>query len=148
MTEEFEALGIPMSQRGSLTNENIRIMKELLTNPSSSYSSKRWNFAEVKFAPKPLQTPYIPFWIGGSSSCALKRVVNLGDGWHPSGITAEEFSMGRREIFELAETAGRAPESLMMSARVEVEVGGIYFIPQKEDQTIQQEPYNQLCVKG
>ena len=124
MTEEFEALGIPMSQRGSLTNENIRIMKELWTNPSSSYSSKRWNFSEVKFAPKPLQTPYIPLWIGGSSSGALKRVVNLGDGWHPSGITAEEFSIGRREIFELAETAGRAPESLMMSARVEVEVGG------------------------
>ena len=50
-------------------------------------------------------------------------MVNLGDGWHPSGITAEEFSMGRREIIELAETAGRDPESLMMSARVEVEVG-------------------------
>ena len=66
----------------------------------------------------------MPLGIGGSSSGALKRVGNLGDGWHPSGITAEEFSMGRREICELAETAGRDPESLTMSARVEVEVGG------------------------
>ena len=29
MTEEFEALGIPMRDRGSLTNESIAIMKEL-----------------------------------------------------------------------------------------------------------------------
>ena len=123
MTEEFEALGIPMSQRGSLTNESINIMKELWTHSSSSYSSSRWSFSEIKFAPKPFQTPHIPLWIGGSSSGALKRVVNLGDGWHPSGVTPEEFSMGRLEIIELSKRTGRNPESLTMSARVEVEVG-------------------------
>ena len=123
MTEEFEALGIPMSQRGSLTNESINIMKELWTHSSSSYSSGRWNFSEIKFAPKPIQTPHIPLWIGGSSPGALNRVVYLGDGWHPSGVTPEEFSMGRLEIVELSKRAGRNPESLTMSARVEVEVG-------------------------
>ena len=123
MTEEFEALGIPMSQRGSLTNESINIMKELWTHSSSSYSSSRWSFSEIKFAPKPFQTPHIPLWVGGSSPGALKRVVNLGDGWHPSGVTPEEFSMGRLEIIELSKRTGRNPESLTMSARVEVEVG-------------------------
>ena len=123
MTEEFEALGIPMSQRGSLTNESINIMKELWTNSSSSYSSRRWSFSEIKFAPKPFQTPHIPLWIGGSSPGALKRVVNVGDGWHPSGVTPEEFSMGRLEIIELSKRTGRNAESLTMSARVEVEVG-------------------------
>lgn len=29
MTEEFEALGVPMRERGSLTNESIAIMREL-----------------------------------------------------------------------------------------------------------------------
>ena len=37
MTEEFEALGISMRQRGSLTNESIAIMKELWTSPHPSY---------------------------------------------------------------------------------------------------------------
>ena len=122
MTEEFQALGIPMRQRGSLTNECIAIMKELWTNNEASYHSRRWNFDEVKFSPKPLQKPHIPLWIGGSSPGALKRAATLGDGWHPSGVSPEEYSMGRREIQDLAIARGRDPESLLMSVRVEVEV--------------------------
>ncbi len=122
MTEEFQALGISMRERGSLTNECIAIMKELWTNDEASYHSRRWNFDEIKFSPKPLQKPHIPLWIGGSSPGALKRVATLGDGWHPSGVSPEEFSMGLREIHDLTRAAGRDPESLSMSMRVEVEV--------------------------
>ena len=36
-------------------------------------------------------------------------------------MTAEEFAIGRRHIMELAEAAGRNPDELVMSVRVEVE---------------------------
>ncbi|MCH8281160.1 MAG: hypothetical protein IIC96_10820, partial [Chloroflexi bacterium] len=36
----------------------------------------------------------------------------------------EEFSLGRREIRELAQAAGRDPDALTMSLRLEVEVHG------------------------
>jgi alkanesulfonate monooxygenase SsuD/methylene tetrahydromethanopterin reductase-like flavin-dependent oxidoreductase (luciferase family) len=48
----------------------------------------------------------------------------MGDGWHPSGMSAEEFSAGREEVRKLAGAAGRDPESLTMSIRVEVEAHG------------------------
>ena len=70
MTEEFNALGISLRQRGSLTNESIRIMKELWTNEDPVYHSRRWNFEDLKFSPKPVQQPHIPLWIGGSSPAA------------------------------------------------------------------------------
>jgi probable F420-dependent oxidoreductase len=124
MAEEFQALGIPMRRRGTLTNECIAIMKELWTNPSPSYHSRRWDFSGLRFSPKPFQRPHIPLWIGGSSPAARRRAATLGDGWHPSGVSPEEFSMGRREIRELAAAAGRNPDALAMSARVEVEIGG------------------------
>ena len=124
MPEEFLALGIPMRQRGSLTDESIAIMKELWTNPSPSYSSRRWSFSDMLFSPKPRQTPHIPLWIGGSSPSAIKRTAAVGDGWHPTGLSPEDFSLGRKEIEELAERAGRDPESITMSTRVEVEVHG------------------------
>jgi probable F420-dependent oxidoreductase len=124
MTEEFEALGIPMRQRASLTNECIAIMKELWTSPDPSYHSRRWNFSGLKFSPKPLQKPHIPLWIGGSSPGALKRAATVGDGWHPSGVSPEEYSIGRRAIQDLAKAAGRNPDSLTWSARVEVEMHG------------------------
>ena len=121
MTEEFEALGIPMSERGSLTNECIRIMKELWTNQAPSYHSRRWNFDELRFSPKPVQQPHIPLWIGGSSPGALRRAARLGDGWHPSGATPEDYAAGKERIIALAMEAGRDPDSLTWSARVEVE---------------------------
>ena len=125
MSEEFEALGIPMNQRASLTNESIDLMKELWTNPNPSYHGRRWNFSDLRFSPKPLQKPHIPLWVGGASPGALRRAATRGDGWHPSGLSLEEFSIGRQEIRNMAEAAGRDPDSLVMSLRVEVEVHGI-----------------------
>ncbi len=121
MTEEFDALGIPMSERGALTNESIRVMRELWSNPAPSYHSRRWNFDDLRFSPKPVQQPHIPLWIGGASPGALRRAARLGDGWHPSGLTPEQYAAGREEVRTLAEQAGRDPDALIWSARVEVE---------------------------
>lgn len=121
MAEEFDALGIPMSERASLTNESIRVMRELWASPDPSYHSDRWNFEDLRFSPKPVQQPHIPLWIGGASPGALRRAARLGDGWHPSGVTPEEYAACREQIISMAERAGRDPDSLAWSARVEVE---------------------------
>ena len=124
MTEEFEALGIPMRERGSLTNESIAIMKELWTNHSPEYHSRRWDFSDLRFSPKPVQQPHIPLWIGGSSPGAMRRTARVGDGWHPTGLSPEDFAIGKQEVTEMAVAAGRDPASITMSARIEVEVHG------------------------
>src|SRR5262249_41449792 len=124
MTEEFDSLGVPFKQRGLLTNESMAIMRELWTSPDPQYKSERWNLSGFKFAPKPAQMPAIPLWVGGSSPGARRRAATLGDGWHPSGLTPEEFATGREGVRRLAAAAGRDPEALAMSIRVEVEVSG------------------------
>ena len=124
MTEEFEALGIPLKDRGSLTNESIAIMKELWTNHTPQYHSRRWDFGDLRFSPKPVRQPHIPLWVGGSSTGALRRTARVGDGWHPTGLSPEDYAIGRQEVTALAEAAGRDPSAITMSARVEVEVHG------------------------
>ena len=121
MAEEFDALGIPMSERASLTNESIRVMRELWASPAPSYHSARWNFDDLRFSPKPVQQPHIPLWIGGASPGALRRAARLGDGWHPSGVNPEDYAAYREQIINMAEGMGRNPASLAWSARVEVE---------------------------
>ena len=123
MTEEFDALGIPMSQRGTLTNESINLMRELWSSTKPEYHSRNWDFSDLYFSPKPVQ-PSIPVWVGGSSQGALRRTARLGDGWHPTGLSPEDFAIGRAEVSDLAEAAGRNPEDIAMSARIEVEVHG------------------------
>lgn len=124
MTEEFAALGVPFTQRGALTNECMAVMQELWTNPDPRYHSKRWQFADVKFAPKPVQKPSIPLWVGGSSPGAMTRAATRGDGWHPTGMSPEEFRAGREEVRRQAAAAGRDPEAITMSLRIEVEAHG------------------------
>ena len=123
MTEEFEALGIPIERRGSLTNECINLMRELWANTKPEYHSRNWNFSDLYFSPKPTQ-PSIPLWVGGSSPGALRRTARMGDGWHPTGLSPEDFAIGRSEIASLAAAAGRDPADITMSARIEVEVHG------------------------
>ena len=37
----------------------------------------------ISFAPKPVQQPHPPLWIGGESPPALRRAGQLGDAWYP-----------------------------------------------------------------
>ena len=101
MTEEFEALGISMRQRGFLTNECMDIMKELWSSQMPRYQSKRWNFSDLYFSPKPVQAT-IPLWVGGSSAGAIKRTALRGDGWHPTGLSPEGYALGKQEITNAA----------------------------------------------
>ena len=119
--EEFNLLGIPVRKRGALTDESIAIMKELWSKPYSSYQGGSLNFTEVRFSPKPVQKPHIPVWVGGSSAAARRRAAKVGDGWHPNGLTPEEFSKGRQEVEELAAQEGRDAKSIVMSVRVSVQ---------------------------
>ena len=123
MTEEFEALGIPIERRGSLTNESINLMRELWASTKPEFHSRNWDFSDLYFSPKPVQSS-IPIWVGGSSPGALRRTARMGDGWHPTGLSPEDFAIGRAEISSLAEAGGRNPVDIAMSARIEVEVHG------------------------
>jgi alkanesulfonate monooxygenase SsuD/methylene tetrahydromethanopterin reductase-like flavin-dependent oxidoreductase (luciferase family) len=66
----------------------------------------------------------MPLWIGGASPGALRRAATVGDGWHPTGMSAAEFNAGRQEVRALTAAAGRDPDALTMSIRLEVEVHG------------------------
>jgi probable F420-dependent oxidoreductase len=120
MVEEFEALGVPLQQRGSLTNEAIRVMKELWTNHEPSYHSQRWSFGDLRFAPTPYQKPHMPLWVGGASPGAKRRAALLGTGWHPNGVPADEYRAGADEVRDMASAAGRDPNAIEMSLRLNV----------------------------
>src|SRR5262245_57652624 len=110
MTEEFEALGVPFRQRGALTDESMAIMKELWTSGEPKYQSPRWNLTGFRFSPRPARP--IPLWVGGSSPGAMRRATIRGDGWHPTGMTPDEFAAGRDQIRALAADAGRDPGAI------------------------------------
>jgi probable F420-dependent oxidoreductase len=144
MPEEFAALGIALRDRRRLTDEAIRMMTALWTQPAIDYERGRWHMRDVRFSPKPLQRPRIPLWIGGGSPGALKRAATLGDGWHPNALSSEEYAAGRDEVRRLATAAGRDPDAVTLSVRVAVEVtpprgsygAGRYRLPKEGKQIV------------
>src|SRR5205085_8410153 len=79
--------------------------------------------------PRPVQSPHPPIWIGGNSRRALRRAVELGDGWMPFPNpaasaarrktpeldTIEQLAARLDEAHELEAAAGRTLHDVMFS---------------------------------
>jgi probable F420-dependent oxidoreductase len=120
MREEFEAIGAPpYDKRGAVSDQYIRAFKELWTSDDPKFDGEYCRFANVAFAPKPVQKPHPPIWVGGESPVALRRAGRLADAWYPIGSNPQ-FPVGTPARFaDLAATvkrhareAGRDPASL------------------------------------
>ncbi len=119
MKEEFEALGVPFAARGRMADEYLTAFKELWRADDPSFEGEFVRFSGIAFAPKPVQKPHPPFWIGGESPAALRRTARLGDAWYPIGSnprhpldTIERYRAGVAALRRAAEAAGRDPAGI------------------------------------
>jgi alkanesulfonate monooxygenase SsuD/methylene tetrahydromethanopterin reductase-like flavin-dependent oxidoreductase (luciferase family) len=91
-------------------------MKELWTQDEAEYHGIYYDFPPVRSFPKPEQKPHPPIYLGGKARNAFNRIVSWGDGWMPNRTSAEEIRQGRNRLTELAEQAGRDPNSIAILA--------------------------------
>ena len=80
---EFAALGVDFAQRNDLTDEAIAAMKAAWTGEKIERSGRTFDAPGNRMLPRPVQQPHPPIWIGGNSRRAIRRAVELGDGWAP-----------------------------------------------------------------
>jgi probable F420-dependent oxidoreductase len=104
---EFEACGVPFTQRAGRLAESIEVMRRLWMEENFSFEGKYFRFREIGIQPKPIQRP-IPVWIAaGDNDNALKRVARLGDGWFTVAPTLEKYAARRQKIERFGGDAGR-----------------------------------------
>ena len=84
-------LGVPFHRRGAMTNEYLEAIKLLWTQDVASYEGQFVSFKDVHAAPRPVQAPHPPIWVGGASEAAMRRTVRYGTGWHPIRIRLPWF---------------------------------------------------------
>ena len=79
--EEFEAYGIPMSERAMRTEEVVKFTKMLWTRPSVNHKGRFFTLTDATCSPKPIQKPHPPIWLGATHEKSIGRAARLGDGW-------------------------------------------------------------------
>ena len=119
LRDEFEALGLSadhFDRRGAVTMDYLRAMQAAWTaKEAASYSGPFVDFDEIGARPQPARETRLPVWIGGKGERALRRAVELGDGYLAIASDPTSLAAETARLRELAERAGRAPASITVS---------------------------------
>lgn len=91
---EFEALGVSFDKRNELTDEAIRAMKVAWSQEGIHMEGDGFSAKGHTALPRPVQKPHPPIWVGGNSKRAIRRAVELCDGWIP--IPNPQSAVSRR----------------------------------------------------
>ncbi len=90
---EYQALGSDFSNRGKRMDEALKVLRTLWRGTrTASFQGTYYRFADVDFAPAPIQPGGPPLWVAGDSEVTVRRAMLLGDGWHPNHTDAETLA--------------------------------------------------------
>ena len=108
---EFVDLRLPFRERGRLSDDYIRAIKAAWASDVPEYSGPYVTYSGATFAPRPVQRPHPPIWVGGApggvSTPAVRRCAELGDVWHPLGLALDDLEKGYATLKDLAAKRGR-----------------------------------------
>ncbi|HZZ46728.1 MAG TPA: LLM class flavin-dependent oxidoreductase [Pseudonocardia sp.] len=76
---EFQTFGKKLSQRVSIAEEAIPIMRRALAGESIEFQGKRFRYPDVRVTPVAARPPQL--LIGGMAEKAIERAARLGDGF-------------------------------------------------------------------
>ena len=91
LKEEFDMLNVSFEKRGRMADEYLASIIALWTQDKPEFEGEFVQFRDIGFAPKPLQAPRLPIWLGGDAEAVLKRVAKFADGWSPFRTPPEKF---------------------------------------------------------
>src|SRR5689334_17133482 len=123
---EFDAVvTTPFAERGAVTDEYIAAFHTLWTEEKPRIDGRYVHYNGLVLAPKPLQKPHPPIWVGGESGPSMRRAARFGDAWYPIGSnnahlldTLPRYQAGVARLRQLTAAAGRDANAVALTYRV------------------------------
>jgi len=115
LKEECQAFGVPPEHRAARTREYGEAMQVLWTQDQPQFAGEGCNFVPVCLSPKPVQKPHPPILFGGESEPALRRAVEVGNGWLGFNVPVDEAARAIARMREIATDTGREFDALDIS---------------------------------
>jgi probable F420-dependent oxidoreductase len=111
---DFASFGLRVSDRVSLFEEGIEVVKRAWTEEKVYFAGKRYTLANIMVTPKPVQKPRPPIWVAALGDEAMKRAGRTGD-----ALLCDSFQLPKRlkprvELYRAtAESRGHAHKVVM-----------------------------------
>jgi probable F420-dependent oxidoreductase len=113
--EEFEAVGVPVEERGARTDEAMQVLRALWTGGPVSHHGAFYDFEDVRLIRvAPPGTPAegagpraLPLIVSGRKEPAMRRAARLGDGWMPYLVSANAYARSVQTIEDAARASQR-----------------------------------------
>jgi alkanesulfonate monooxygenase SsuD/methylene tetrahydromethanopterin reductase-like flavin-dependent oxidoreductase (luciferase family) len=102
---EFEAAGVPVTQRGARLDDALTVLPDLLTGRSVDYDGRAQRVTSPPLEPSMAAPP--PVYVGGRGDPALQRAARFGDVWLPMWLSPEKVAERSERLAELAALQGR-----------------------------------------
>ncbi len=114
-SREFDAVGVPVAERGPRTDEAMELLRLLWSGGPVSHHGRFFRLDEAELRPvRPpgaeapaMQPGGPPLLVSGRKQPAMRRAARLGDGWMPYLISPDAYARSVRAISEEAHAAGR-----------------------------------------
>jgi probable F420-dependent oxidoreductase len=105
--------------RVSRFREELDIIRALWTEEKVTYHGRFYNLENEMMAPKPVQKPHLPVWMGVGHPDAVRRAARLADGWMGSGGSRiADFAASVPILRAALEERGRDPIAFPTSKRI------------------------------
>ena len=115
--------GLATDNRVERFAEGLQLMKRLWAEPRVTFAGKFFRLHDAPMEPKPRQRPHPPLWFGGHHPNALRRTVDMGDGFMGAGsASTAEFAAEVKVLRGLLAEAGRDAAAFPIGKRVYIAV--------------------------
>jgi probable F420-dependent oxidoreductase len=114
--DEYEAVGVPLAERGARLDEALDVLDHLWTGEPAAHRGAHWTIPESHPGVRPVGRP--PVLLSAFTGRALRRVVERADGWLPADLPTWLLGHLWTGLREQAEAAGRDPGTLRFVVRI------------------------------
>jgi probable F420-dependent oxidoreductase len=112
---EFDAVGVPLRERGARTSESIEALRALWAGGPVSHHGKFYSFDDVTLRPvvppgcsaAAMRPGGPPIVVAGRKEPAMRRAARLGDGWMPYLMSPSAYARSVATITAEAVASGR-----------------------------------------
>jgi alkanesulfonate monooxygenase SsuD/methylene tetrahydromethanopterin reductase-like flavin-dependent oxidoreductase (luciferase family) len=121
---EFEALGIPRSQRVRRLTDGLGIVRSLWAGQPTEHHGVFGDFVIKHPVIRPVQRPGPPVWLAAQAPAAVRRAALIADAWYPPPFLAHDELRRLAVLHADTRAAAGRPPATQLPIRREIFIAG------------------------